>query len=173
MNDQTIILILRLFHITCGAVWAGSLIYMALFITPALKASGPEGVKFMQKLGKTGYPIIMMIVAIVTIVTGVLLIWKLSEGFQAAWFHTPYAKVLTMGSGLAFIAFIIGFTVSRPAAFRINRISDAIASAGGVPGTDQMNELMSLRKRIFTATNYIAALLALAVVSMAICRYVG
>jgi uncharacterized membrane protein len=173
MNDQTIILILRLFHITCGAFWAGSMIYLALFIIPALKASGPAGTTFMLQLGKTGYPIVIMIIAIVTIVTGIGLIWKLSEGFEAAWFHTPYARVLSMGMVLSLIAFVIGISVNRPAAMRINKVSDAIARAGGPPTNEQMNELMALRKKIFTGTHYIAVLLALTVVSMAICRYVG
>ena len=127
----------------------------------------------MHKLSKTGVPIFVMIAAIITIGSGVLLIWKLSEGFEPAWFHTPYARVLTIGSGLAFIAFIVDLAVNRPAAMRINKISDAIASSGGNATNEQLNAMISLRKKIFTATNFIAVLLALAVVAMAICRYVG
>jgi hypothetical protein len=81
--------------------------------------------------------------------------------------------VLTAGAGLAFIAFIIGFTVNRPTAIRINKIGDAVARSAAPPTTEQVNELMILRKRMFTATNYIAILLTLAVISMSICRYVG
>src|SRR5215471_1652912 len=113
MSDQTIILILRVFHIACGVFWAGSIFYFALFIIPAVKKSGPEGTKFMQQLGKTGYPVAMMIAAMIVILCGILLIWKLSGGFEPAWFHSNYAKVLTGGSGLAIIAFIIGLTVNR------------------------------------------------------------
>jgi len=173
MNDQTIILFLRLLHITFGVFWAGSVFNLALFVAPAIKASGPEGGKFMLQLGKTSYPVVVMMSAIITIVSGILLIGKLSNGFEPAWFRTSYARVLTAGSGLAFIGFIIGFTVNRPTAMRMNKIGDAVARTAAPASPEQMNELMRLRKRIFTATNYIAILLALAVISMSICRYVG
>ena len=173
MSDQSYLLILRLLHIVFGVFWAGSAIYFALFIIPALKASGPEGVKFMQQLGKTGFPVVIMVSAMITIVAGILLIWKLSGGFQPIWFSTMYSKVLTTGGALALIAFIIGFTVNRPAADKINNISQAVAKQGSPPTSEQMQQLMSLRKRIFTGSNYIAALLIIAVIAMSIFRYVS
>jgi len=172
MSDQTILLILRLLHIVCGVFWAGSVIHFALFIIPAVKASGPEGTKFMQQLGKTGYPIVVMIAAIITILAGIMLMWKLSGG-QSAWFSSPYARVLSTGALMALIAFIIGFTVNRPAAARMNKIGKAIAQSGAAPSSEQMKELMALRNRIFRGTNYIAVLLVIAVIAMSIFRYVS
>lgn len=172
MSDQTYLLILRILHISCGVFWAGSVFSFVLFIAKAVKASGPEGGRFMQQLGKTGYPIAVMVAAIITILAGVLLIAKLSSGFQAAWFTTLYAQVLTAGGVLAIIAFIIGFTVNRPAAARINAIGDAIAKAGGPPTAEQIQELSSLRKKLFTGSNIIAVLLAVVVLAMSIFRYV-
>jgi uncharacterized membrane protein len=172
MNDQTYMLILRILHIGFGVFWAGSVFSFVLFIAKAVKASGPEGGKFMQQLGKTGYPIVVMITAIISILAGVLLIAKLSSGFQASWFTTTYAQVLTTGGVLAIIAFIIGFTVNRPVAARINAISDAIAKAGGPPTPEQMQELGALRKKLFTGSNVIAVLLAFVVLAMSIFRYV-
>lgn len=119
MSDQTYIIILRLLHIVFGILWAGSVLFFTLFIMPALKASGPDGVKFMQNLGETGYPVAAMVSGLVTIIAGFLLIWKLSGGFQPEWFNSWYARTLTIGGGMALIAFIIGFTVNRPAAARI------------------------------------------------------
>ena len=173
MSDLTYILILRVLHIGFGIFWAGSAIFFALYLMPSLKATGPEGVKFMQALGKSGYPIAAMISAVITIVAGFLLIWKLSAGFEPIWFKSWYARVLTSGATIALIAFIIGFSINRPSAARINKISTAIAAQGTGPTPEQMKELMSLRKKIFTATNYIAILLAVAIISMSIFRYVG
>jgi uncharacterized membrane protein len=172
MSDQAYLLILRLLHITCSVFWAGSVIYLALFLIPAAKASGPEGVKFMQQLGKTGYPIVIMIAAMITVLSGILLIWKSSGGFQSAWFSTSYARVLSMGGATSIIAFIIGFTVNRPVGIRMNKIGKAIDQTGGVPSPEQIHELMTLRKRLFTATKYIAILLTLTVIAMSIFRYV-
>jgi uncharacterized membrane protein len=172
MSDQTYMLILRILHIGFGIFWAGSVFSFVLFIAKAVKASGPEGGKFMQQLGKTGYPIAVMITAIISILAGILLIAKLSAGFQAAWFTTTYAHILTTGGVLAVIAFIIGFTVNRPAADRINAISSAIAKSGGPPTPEQIQELAALRKKLFTASNIIAVLLAFVVLAMSIFRYV-
>lgn len=173
MSDQTYIIILRLLHIIFGIFWAGSVLFFTLFIIPSLKVSGPEGVKFMQNLGRSGYPIAAMVSAIITIVAGFLLIWKLSGGFEPIWFKSWYARSLTTGAGMAVIAFIIGFTVNRPAAARINKISQAIGKQGGPPTPEQQSELMALRKKIFTASNYIAILITIAIIGMSIFRYVG
>ena len=173
VNDQTYIIILRILHIGFGIFWAGSAIFFATYLMPSLKATGPDGVKFMQALGKSGYPIAAMISAIITVVAGFLLIWKLSGGFQPEWFRSWYARVLTSGATLALIAFIIGFTINRPGAARMNKISATIAAQGGGPTPEQMAEMMAIRKRISSATNYIAVLLAVAVIGMSIFRYVG
>lgn len=173
MSDQTYLLILRLLHIVFGVFWAGSAIYFALFIIPAVKASGPEGAKFMQQLSKTGFPIVIMISALITIIAGILLIWKLSGGFQSAWFSTSYAMVLTTGGGLAIISFLIGFTVNRPAANRLLKIGQTIAQQGAPPTAEQMQQLTAIRKRLFTASNIIAGLLILVVIAMSIFRYIS
>jgi uncharacterized membrane protein len=172
MSDQTYLLILRILHIGFGIFWAGSVFSFVLFIAKAVKASGPDGGKFMQQLGKTGYPIAVMITAIISILAGILLIAKLSAGFEPVWFSTAYAKVVTTGGVLAIIAFIIGFTINRPAAARIMAISNAIAKAGGPPTPGQIQELTNLRNRLFTGSNIIAVLLLFAVIAMSIFRYV-
>jgi uncharacterized membrane protein len=171
MSDQMYLLILRFFHIGFGIFWAGSVIYFAVFMIPAVKASGPEGAKFMQQLGKTGYSVAVMISAIITIVAGFLLIRKLSGGFQPEWFSTKYGRILSIGGGMAFIAFIIGFIVNRPAAARINKISNTISKQGAPPSPEQIKELTSLRNKLFGGTKIIAALLAIAVIAMSIWRY--
>jgi hypothetical protein len=173
MSDQTYIVILRLLHIGFGLFWAGSALFFALFLMPSLKATGPEGVKFMQALGRSGYPIAAMISAIITIVSGFLLIWKLSGGFEPIWFNSWYARVLTTGATMAFIAFIIGFTINRPSAAKMNKISVAIAKQGAPPTPEQLGEMMALRKKIFIGTNYIAILLVIAIAGMSVFRYVG
>lgn len=172
-SDQIYIVILRLLHIGFGVFWAGSAISFAFFIGPAVKASGPEGVKFMQQLGRSKYPIVIMITAIITILAGFLLIWKLSGGFQSAWFSSNNARVVCAGGALSFIAFVIGFTVNRPAADKINAISNDIARAGGPPTAEQMQQLMAQRKKLAVGTNYITVLLILAVIAMSIFRYIS
>jgi len=173
MNDQTYLLILRLLHIGCGITWAGTVIFVAFFLDPAVKSSGPDGTRFMQQLVKTNrFPIVIMLLAIITVLAGSLLIWKVSGGLQTIWLSTKNGKVLTTGGVLAIIAFLIGMTVNRPATIKIAKIGKAVASAGGPPTTVQIAELTMLGKRLSTASRIVAFLLIFTIVGMSIFRYV-
>lgn len=70
--------LLRLIHIVCAVFWTGGMIYLALFVLPAFKSLGPEGTGFIQRLsGTRKLPVIMNVSAILSIVTGILLMQKL------------------------------------------------------------------------------------------------
>ena len=163
---------LRLIHIVCGVFWTGSIMYLAGFIIPAVNALGPDGGKFMQQLAKTNkLPLVMTVVATLNVLAGILMLERLSGGFQAEWFKSTHAIILTTGGTLAFIAWIIGLTVNRPTVTRIAEIGKSIAASGTPPTPAQLQELQSLRKRLIAATNYMAVLLLLTVVAMSIMKY--
>lgn len=173
MSDHLYLIILRLLHIGCGIGWAGGTIYLAFFVEPAVRSSGPEGAKFMQQLMRTNrFPIVIMLMAIITVLAGSLLIWKMSAGLQTAWIMSENGMVLTVGALLAISAFLIGFFVSRPASFRMEKIAKAIAISGGVPTPAQKEELIILRNKLGVAGRIIALLLIIAIVGMSIFRYV-
>ena len=172
MNDQTYLLILRLLHIGCGIFWAGAAIYIAFFIDPAVHAMGADGTRFMQQLARTNrFPIVILLSALITVVAGALLIWKLSGGLQSQWLSTRYGTVLTGGAVLAIVAFLIGFSINRPAGIRMAKIGKAVAAAGGPPTSAQIQELQMLGKRISVAGRIIAILLIFAVIGMSVFRY--
>jgi uncharacterized membrane protein len=173
MNDQTYLLILRLLHIGCGIMWAGTVIFVAFFLDPAFKSSGPDGTRFMQQLLKTNrFPVVIMLFAVITVLAGSLLIWKVSGGLQSLWLSTKNGKVLTTGGIIAIIAFLMGMTVNRPATVKIAKIGKAVANKGGPPTPAQLEELAMLGKRLSTASRIIAFLLIFAIVGMSIFRYV-
>lgn len=170
MDQLTYLIILRLLHIVCGVFWAGATVYLAAFITPAVKALGPEGGKFMQQLAKTNkLPMVMTIAATVNVLAGILMLWKLSDGFQYEWMITKHGLVLNTGALLAIIAYLEGLLVTRPTILKINILGEQIA--GGPPTAEQMQLLNGYRQKIFTANNLVAVLLALTVVAMSLIRY--
>lgn len=173
MSDQIWYLtVLRLLHIFSGVLWAGGTIYLALFIVPAVQASGPEGSKFMQTLTRTNkLPLVMTIAALLNVLCGVLLFWKLSGGFQSAYMSTNHGIVLSIGGTLAIIAFLEGLLVTRPTVMKIAQLGQAIAKAGGPPTLEQSEQLMAYRKKITRANNVVATLLAITVVAMSVVRY--
>lgn len=172
MNDQTFIILFRLLHIGFGIVWAGSILYITFFVMPAVKKSGQEGTKFWLQLSKTGYPIFIMLSALISILSGILLLWKLSNHFERVWFTTLYAKILCAGIVTSIIAFLIGIIINQPAAIRIGRINAAITKSGSIT-SEQMRELITLQKKIFSATIIIAVLLVITIISMSIIRWVS
>jgi len=170
MDTVTSLIILRLLHISCGVFWAGAAIYLAAFIGPAVKASGPEGGKFMGQLVRTNkLPMVMTIASTLNIITGVWLLWILSNGFAYEWMVSTHGLILNTGALLAIIAYVEGLIVTRPAAMKMNLISQQMA--GNPPTPEQAQKLGLYRKKIFSANNLNAILLAGAVVAMSLAKY--
>jgi uncharacterized membrane protein len=166
------LIILRLIHIVCAIFWGGGVIYLALFIVPAVKALGPDGGKFMQQLSRTNkMPLIMTLAATFTVVGGLLLIERLSGGFTPEWFGTPHGIVLSIGATFAIIAYLVGLFVNRPTVARIAAIGQEVARKGGAPSPEQGQELQKLRTKLFSAVNITAWLVLGAAIMMSVARY--
>ena len=143
--------------------------YLALFIIPTVKALGPEGGKFMQQLSITNrMPVVMTVAGTLTILGGILLFERVSGGFRAAYFGTPHGIVLSIGGTFALVAYSIGLFVNKPTVEKIAKIGQA---AKGNFTPEQMQEMQSLRKKLFAAVNATAVLVLGASVFMSIARY--
>ena len=166
------LIVLRLIHIICAVFWTGATLYLAGFIIPAVKALGPEGGKFMQQLSRTNkLPLVMNIAGTFTVIAGILLIERISGGFQAEWFGTPHGIIVSIGGTSALIGYVIGITVNLPAIIRMAAIGKSIAASGTPPSPEQLQELQKIRNKLFTATNIIAIFLLIALINMSIVRY--
>lgn len=162
---------LRLLHIGTGIFWAGSVIYLAAFITPAVNALGADGGKFMQQLSRTNkLPLWMAILSTLNVLSGFRLIMIRSGNFQADWFMTYEGGCYTLGGVLAFGAYMIGMMVSKPAVDRMAKIGEAVAKAGGSPTPEQSQEIAALRAKLAKGVRLVAWHLAATVVLMAIAR---
>ena len=167
------LILLRFIHIVSAIFWSGSIMYLALFIVPTVKALGPDGGKFMQQLSITNkMPTVMTLAGTLTVVGGILLMERMSGGFQSEWFGTPHGIVISIGAAFALIAFFLGLYVNKPTVERIAKIGKAAAEKGGPPSPEQIAELQKLRARLFSAINYTALLVLGAATAMSIARYV-
>ena len=170
MDSLTYLILLRLLHISCGVFWAGAAIYLSAFVSPAVNALGPEGGKFMQQLTRTNkLPLVMTMTSTITVLAGVLLMWKLSGGFQYEWMITTHGLVLSIGSLLAIVAYFEGLFIIRPTVLRINKLGQQIGSSQPTP--EQVQQLNIYRKKILTANTIGAVLLGTSVIAMSIIRY--
>jgi len=167
-------ILLRLIHILCGVFWAGTLIFVVTFLEPSVRAAGPEGARVMQALLRRHYLNIMPVIAALTILSGLDLLRRVSGGFHPSWFGSAPGLTLTAGSVVSVIAFAIGVFVMRPATLRIGGLmAEAAAAPEGPPRDAIVARAQALRRRSSLAARWVASLLAIAVVTMAIARYLG
>ena len=125
------LIFLRLIHIVCAVFWAGSIMYLAWFIIPTVKALGPDGGKFMQQLAQTNkLPLVMTIAGTLTVVGGLLLIERLSGGFELQWFGTAHGIVISIGGTFAIAAWVIGLSINKPAVDKMGAIGKVVAASG-------------------------------------------
>jgi hypothetical protein len=124
----------------------------------------------MQQLARTNsLPLVMTVTSTITIITGVLLIWKLSGGMQYEWMVTTHGLILNAGALLAIIAYFEGLFITRPAVMNLNRLSGEIGTIQPTPA--QVTQLGVYRKKIAAANNSGALLLAASVIAMSMSRY--
>ena len=167
------IALLRLIHIFFGIVWAGANFLMVLFILPSAKKLGPDGGKFMQQLARTNnFPLVINIAAILTILSGALMLWRSSGGMSLEWLKSGYGICLSIGSILGLSAYIVGFFVQRPAALGIAALGKKISSTEGPPSAEQMDNMTLLQRKLERAARTTAVLIALSVISMPIAKFI-
>lgn len=110
----------RLLHILCGVVWVGTVLFTASLLLPSLRAAGLAAGSVMAELGKRRkMPLIMMIIALVTIASGIWLMVLVSGGAVGPWMRTGPGQTFALGGALAIVAFVVGFAVNIPTANRV------------------------------------------------------
>jgi uncharacterized membrane protein len=164
---------LRILHIVVGVFWVGTVVFMAVFLTPSVRAAGPAGGAVLQQLmGVRRLPLWIMGAMAITLLSGVGLYWHDSAGFQSAWLASGAGKVFGLGGAVAIVASILGMAINMPTARRLTEISGRLQAAGRPPTPDEQATLTALQGRLSRASVVAAVLLVIATLLMAIARYV-
>jgi len=163
---------LRILHVLLGAFWAGTLIFNALFLAPAMAEAGPDGAKVMGGILRRRFMDVMPLVALVTIVTGLWLYWRISGGFDPAFSRSPLGMAYGVGGLLAIVAFGIGVGVLRPSMRMIMQLAPrAQQTENDAERESLMGQVTALRRRSTMAGRAVAVLLAVATALMGVARY--
>ncbi len=167
-----LVLTVRLLHIVLGVFWAGTLIFFAAFLVPAVQDVGPDGGKVMAALQRRRFLDVMPIAAALTILSGLWLYWRMSAGFNPAWVTSRVGLALGLGGLAALVAFGIGVGIMRPATLRAGALAAGLAqSPEGPDRAAQLSTVQQLRGRVAAAGRLVAALLTVATALMAVARY--
>jgi uncharacterized membrane protein len=167
-----LLILLRVVHVLCGVFWAGALLFVVHFLEPALREAGPDAAKVMQGLRKRHYLEVVPALALLTLLSGYTLF---SRTFGRP-FPGPGASgaELTYGLGglAAVAAFVIGVTLLRPSALRMGTLGAEMALATDEHKPALQEEIGRLRLRMRKSGRWVAMLLGVAILCMAVGRYV-
>jgi hypothetical protein len=167
-----VFLLLRLIHIVIGVAWAGSIIFIAMFLLPAIKATGPNGGAVMSYLTQVKrMPSYLMGGVILTVLSGLALYGTDSAGFSPQWMASGPGMTFGFGGVMGIIVAILGGAVNAPTAKRLGELGAEIKAAGGAPSAAQTAEIQKLQARLTSAMRAAAVLLTFALVAMAVARY--
>ena len=170
--DQTLTLVLRFVHIVGGVFWVGAVFLMVGFIFPTVRETGPTGGRFMQELmQRRRLSVFMNSAAGLTMLSGFIMYGRITAATNGAWAGTRAGMTLGIGGLATILAAIIGGAIVGRGGARLANLSQTIQASGGAPSPEQGAEIGRLQARMGKAMRVVAALLFVAVTTMATARY--
>ncbi len=167
-----LMVVLRFLHIGAGVFWAGSVFTVARFVLPAAEAAGEEGQRFERRLMLEQKLTAAMIGSgVITVLAGLWLLHLDSSGNEGPFFKSGMGVMLGIGALAALSALGTGIRSAMLAA-RLGKLAAAIQAKGGAPAPEQVAELQALGARLGRRARSVAIQLAIAVLCMAVARYV-
>ncbi|MEP6495410.1 MAG: hypothetical protein ABJF01_22175 [bacterium] len=167
------LLVLRLIHVLGGMVWVGAGVFTTFFLAPALATPGINAGQVFAALQKRRLFTALPLVAVLTILSGLRLIWIDSGGLSSRYFAS--ASGMTFGlSGVAAIgAFLLSLIVTRPTAVRAAKLGAAVASAPAAERPQLSADVARLRRMSALAGSAAMALILAGAAGMAVARYLA
>ncbi|MEO8580668.1 MAG: hypothetical protein ABI469_10505 [Gemmatimonadales bacterium] len=154
-------------------LWLGSGLFTTFFLIPALAGSPAVVGQVMAGLQRRRLFAVLPTVALLTILTGLRLLWIDSAGFTSGYFDTGTGKTFANAGLAAIISFLLSVLVARPSAVRAGVISASLAASPAAPERERLQaELERVRRRATVSSMLGVGLGILAASGMAIARYV-
>ena len=168
---QAVMIVLRLIHIGTAIFWGGTAFFLVSFLTPAVRAAGPEGGKVMQRLVLSRFPTALPAAASLTVLSGLIMYAIDSGGLQPNWIATPAGLGFTFGGLMGLISLIIGLAVTVPIINKLAAYTREAMAAGKPPSPERLQEIQVLQTQMASAAVWNAIFIALAILGMASARY--
>jgi uncharacterized membrane protein len=169
---MTELIVLRLIHILAGAVWVGAGVFNAVLLAPTLAGLGPTAGAVMAGLRARGMFVILPSLALLTILSGLRLMWIMSGGFSASYFAAPSGVAYAAAGAAAILTFVLGVTVARPLAVRMGALAAEMARAPDEAARAELSQqLAAVRGTNAVLGIVLTALLLASAAGMAVARY--
>jgi hypothetical protein len=167
------LLLMRLLHVGGGAFWVGAAFTFILFVAPSTEVLPPPNRKafFDRFVGERRFTIAILAAATLTVLSGAVLYWRVSGGLNSIWLTSATGLGFTIGGLAGLAAWFIAWLVISPTFTALSRLSGEVLAAGRPPTAEEGARLGVLGTRLGLAGRVVLALLAIAVLFMAIARY--
>jgi hypothetical protein len=151
----------RALHVMLGAIWLGMAVLFSMFLGPTLREAGPDGGKILTGLVRRRLPTFIASIAGLTVLTGLWLYWKFTNGFETVAAGSGPAHVIGLGAVFGLTAAIIGGSV----------VARSMKRAVALMQQGKMPEAARSAQRAGGAGRLVMVLLIVAIICMAIGRY--
>jgi uncharacterized membrane protein len=171
--DQWLVIALRIIHILTGAAWVGGAYLLFGFLIPTSKRLGPvAGSAYLNRfLDHPRFSLYISGVEGIAVLTGLVLFWNASSGFEPAWLTSPTGIGFAIGGAAALIALAVSVPISA-ALGALYRVGEEIASLSA-DDAHRNSAFHQKHVRLTRLGNVYVTLLAVAVTGMASARYLS
>lgn len=165
------IVIARILHIGAGVFWVGAAALAQFVLNPYVRKQRAQGnASASGVFTGSRWASFMAINAVITILAGLYLYYRLSNGFQGTWYLTQAGiAVLMIGALAGIFALLHGGAVLSRMQAELGRFA---ASIQGAPSAEQRSQLERMNKQVDLHSQISFVLVIIAVVGMAIARFV-
>ena len=154
--------VMRVLHILAGVIWAGSAIFLAVVLDPRLKALGPDVHRKVTAALAPSLRIVLDGGAAVTILVGLLLVLRMDRLDNLL--NTNWGLAITAGLVASVLALVSGLAA-------LSTTKKLIGAGQDAADSDADSDGLSARATLLARIT--AALVVIAVVTMAAARFVG
>ena len=166
-------LAVRAAHVLVAGLWIGSTVFGALWLMPAVEASGASGGQVMGRIVRNGYSTYMSAIGLTTLLTGLYLLWRFTGGFDPSVAATHAGVVFGSGGLAGILAGIIGGAVVGRSAGELTALGALLSRPVEDPARGScVQRAATLRHRMKAGTQAVIALQSVALMSMAVGHYV-
>ena len=160
--------VIRAIHVFGAVIWAGVAFVNYAWLGPAVRASGPAGGTVMGRIARSSLPRAMVIMPILTVLSGLVLYWVYSGHLNTSWIFSWKGIALSVGALTGLAAFFEGMFITGPTVDKIGKLGAEMQAAGGPPQPEQLSQMQALQAKLESATARGAIFLAISVVGMSL-----
>jgi uncharacterized membrane protein len=167
------IIVLRIIHVVGGLFWVGTALFNSFFLFPAMSEAGPAAGTIIGSMRRRHLFTVLPLVALITILAGIRLMWITSADFSAEYFQSGRGSTFAWSGTAAIAAFIIGITLGRPTGMKMGAVQQSLGNAQDDTERARLAaELQRLQRRNRILSIVVNTLLVLTAAGMAAARYV-